>query len=195
MIKIGLTGGIAAGKSSVCRMWSALYNVPIFDADKAVHQIYNRSDVLEIMQLIVPQAVQNQTINRAILSEIIKQQPDILDEIEQIIHPLVRAAEKKAWKNANHFVSDMIISDIPLLFENNLEWRYDYVVVVNAPLWLRRKRAMQRPSMSERKLQEINRRQVSDYERKRRADFVINTSMGRAVTAQNIKQIMCEIMR
>jgi dephospho-CoA kinase len=194
MIKIGLTGGIAAGKSSICNLWQKLYNVAIFDADKTVHKIYNRADVIDVVSLIVPQAVQNYKINRVILGEIIKTQPDILDEIEEIIHPLVRLEERKASKIANSFGYDMIISDIPLLLENNLQNRYDYIVVVNSPLWLRRKRAMQRSNMSERKLQEIISRQVSDAQRIKAADFVINTSIGRAESVQNLKQIMYEIM-
>ncbi len=193
MKKIAITGGIAAGKSTVCDLFAQLYHVPIFDADKCVHGLYEHSDVAQAMQLIVPNCLNEAgQIDRHKLSKAININPDLLEEIEDFIHPLVRQSEQRFMQYKHRFGCEMIISDIPLLFEKGMQDNYDAVIIVHSPLWLRQKRAMKRTNMNAQKWRSIIANQMTDAERLKMANletnFVINTNIGRAHMAEQVKQ-------
>jgi dephospho-CoA kinase len=194
MIKIGLTGGIASGKSTIAKMLHNFFYIPIFDADKAVHQLYHHPDVAKAMELIVPNCVNDEgKIERKILSKAINDNPDLIEEIEDFIHPLVRSKEQNFSNDMVRNGCGMIISEIPLLFESNAQDRYDMVVVAHAPLWLRKKRAMHRHHMNEQKWRSIIANQTNDSERLKKADFIIRTGLGKAHTACQVKQFMARL--
>jgi dephospho-CoA kinase len=191
MIRVGLTGGIAAGKSTIAKMLHDFFHIPIFDADKAVHQLYHHPDVAKGMELIVPNCVNDDgKVDRKILSKAISANPDLIEEIEDFIHPLVRSKEQNFIQDMVRNGCGIIASEIPLLFESNAQDRYDVVVLAHAPLWLRKKRAMHRYHMSEQKWRSIISNQTTDEVRLKRADFVIYTGLGKAQTALQVKQFM-----
>ncbi len=190
MRKIAITGGIAAGKTTVCRVLIAQYHIPIFDADSCVHRLYSHPDVDDAMRIIAPNCVVGGQVDRQKLAQAINSNLDLLEEIEDFIHPMVRQCERDFERQATRQGCKLVISDIPLLFEKGVQNRYDASIVVHAPLWLRERRAMMRTNMNAQKWRTIIANQCSDAERLKRADFVIETSLGRAHTMIQIKQIM-----
>ena len=183
MILVGLTGSIATGKTETARMFAAA-GVPVFDSDDMVHELYSAGGaaVPEIRK-IAPEAVQNDRVDRDRLVQVIKQQPNILQDIERVVHPLVRHAQDRFVNVCRDAGAPFVILDIPLLFETGRDRDVDCVIVVTCTPDLQRARALARPGMSAEKLDLVLTRQLPDAEKRKRADIVIDTSVSFGTTA------------
>lgn len=169
---IGLTGSIGMGKSTTAKMFHAR-GVPIWDADAAVHRIYAPGGLaVEPIRAICPEAILDGGVDRDALKEWMGRDPNALKQLEQIVHPLV--AEDRARFLAETG-SDIVLLDMPLLFEIGAHEHVDLVVVVSAPADLQRARVMERGTMTGAQLDTILAKQVPDTEKRARADVIIPT--------------------
>ena len=178
---IGLTGSIGMGKSTTAEMFEA-EGVPVWSADEAVHRLYSADgEAVSAIASLCPDAVTDQGVDRGILSKWIAEAPNGLSRIEALVHPMVAADRERFLKDT---LSDLIVLDIPLLFETGADARVDAVVVVSAPEEEQRRRVLERPGMTTEKLEMILSKQLFDAEKRRRADYVIwTTSLDEARTA------------
>ena len=191
MIVLGLTGSIGMGKSAAAGMLRRL-RVPLFDADAEVHRLLapGGAAVSRVEQAF--HGVRNAAcgIDRRRLGERVFGSPEALRRLEEILHPMVRAAEKRFVARARVRHAPLVVLDIPLLFETSGSGRCDYVLVVSAPPWLQRQRVIRRPGMSATRFAEILRTQMPDREKRRRADFVVTTALSRAATLRQLQTIV-----
>ena len=195
MIVIGLTGSIGMGKTETARSLAAL-GIPVFDSDAAVHDIYRHdSSVIAAIGHLVPGAVQGGVINRPALSEAIAKAPVILEEIERIVHPAVRRRQDAFLAGCRIRGDAIAVLDIPLLFETGQESRVDVKLVVSAPPDLQRQRVLARPGMTGEKLDLILSKQMPDAEKRKRADYVIDTSQGLDDARHQLQAILKDIRR
>jgi dephospho-CoA kinase len=187
---IGVTGGMASGKSTVARMFTGR-GVRHLDADKIVHRLMQQ-DKMTIVALAkaFPNIVEDGGINRAALAETITKKPEKLAELEHILHPRVRQVEELAITQARRARARAIILDIPLLFETDAQMLCNVVIVAHAPISHRRRRAFMRPGMTEAKWEKLLARQLSDHIRNRAADIVIPTGIGKAATRRKVERLM-----
>lgn len=191
---IGLTGSIAMGKSETAQMFRRL-RIPVFDADAEVHRLIGKGGpaVAEVGAAF-PSAMRGQVINRQALGEHIFANSSGLQVLEGILHPLVANARSRFLQRAGASRASVVVVDVPLLFETGGEHRCDAVVVVSAPGFLQRQRAMARPNMSEGKLDAIKAQQIPDRIKRRRADFVISTGTGKRAVLLAIRRILQTIV-
>ena len=170
--RLGLTGSIGMGKSTTAALF-AQQGCAIWDADAAVHRLYAPGGAaVAPMAALFPEAVSDSAVSRDALKAIIGRDPQALKQIEQVVHPLL------ATDRANfvaHAKSDILVFDIPLLFETGGNARMDAVVVVSAPADIQRQRVLQRGTMTEAQFQAILAKQMPDAEKRARANFVIET--------------------
>jgi dephospho-CoA kinase len=190
MIKIGLTGSIGMGKSTTAQMFSE-EGIPVWDADAAVIRLYSRdgSGTKEIAK-IAPNAVGEAGVNRAELKALIKRNPEFLEDLEAIVHPLV-AKDREQFFAAN-MDAKAILLDIPLLFENGTEDQMDVVVVVSTSAEAQKERVMARGTMDEDTFSLILSKQMPDAEKRKRADYVIETTSIEHARKQ-VQNILTEI--
>jgi dephospho-CoA kinase len=188
MIKIALTGSIGMGKSTVARMFETA-GVPVFDADAVVRQLQGPGGVLvERIAELFPGAVRCGTLDRDCLAQIVLGDPAKLAALEGVVHPAVRE-----WRQA--FVDDhpgaaALMFEIPLLFETGGEKEFDKVIVVSAPAEVQRARVLQRQNMSAAKFESILRRQIPDEDKRRQADFVVDTGTDLSTTEAQVRDIL-----
>lgn len=168
---LGLTGSIGMGKSTTARLF-AEEGCQVWDADAAVHRLYNDGTATAPMSKAFPHAVKQGVIDRTVLKAIIADDPSALQRIEQIVHPLVAQDRATFRKTAT---SDILVFDIPLLFETNGHLAVDAVVVVSVDEDTQRQRVLARGTMSEDQFGQIKAKQMPDAEKKKRADYVIVT--------------------
>jgi dephospho-CoA kinase len=176
MIVLGLTGSIGMGKSTTARFFAEM-GVPVLDSDAVVHALYQGEAVAPINQAFPGTSVGGR-IDRAELSGRVLGNPSALRQLEAIVHPLVRQAQHRFLAEAKRAGASVAVLDIPLLFETGADYNLDAVVVVTAPVQVQRARVMDRPAMTAAKLEALLQRQVPDAEKRRRADFVVDTSRG-----------------
>jgi dephospho-CoA kinase len=175
MFVLGLTGSIAMGKSTTARLFAET-GVPVHDADATVHQLYEGAAAVAI-EAAFPETTSNGRVDRPALGRRIAGNPEALKKLEAIVHPLVREAEARFLEKARSMGANIAVLDIPLLFETGGEKRVDAVVVVSAPAEIQRARLLER-KIAPAKLETLLTRQMPDAEKRRRADFVIDTSRG-----------------
>jgi len=188
MIRIALTGSIGMGKSTVARMFAAR-GIPVFDADAEVRVLQaDGSPLLERIAALFPGTVEHGSLNRDRLAAMVLGRPDRLRLLESIVHPAVQDARRRFMDE--HSAAPALLFDIPLLFETGGEKDFDKVVVVSAPAEVQRARVLQRPGMSEAKLAAILTRQMPDDEKRRRADFVIDTGCDLSTTEGQVGDIL-----
>jgi dephospho-CoA kinase len=176
MIVLGLTGSIGTGKSTTAAMFADL-GVPVHDADRAVHDLYAGEAVAPIATAF-PGAVRHGKVDRAALSEILRQAPERFGELEAIVHPLVREREAAFLAHHREAGTPIVLLDIPLLLETGGASRVDKVVVVTCDPAIQRQRVLARPGMTEEKFDLIRARQMPDAEKRKRADFVVDSGHG-----------------
>ena len=188
MIRIALTGSIGMGKSTVAAMFAAA-GVPVFDADAIVRQLQGPGGALvDRIGELFPGTVRSGTLDRDCLAQIVLEDPAKLAALEAIVHPAVRD-----WREAfvdDHSGAPALIFEIPLLFETGGEKEFDKVVVVSAPAEVQRARVLQRRGMTTAKLESILKRQVPDEEKRRRADFVVDTGTDLSTTEAQVRDIL-----
>ena len=173
MWKVGLTGSIASGKSTVLKQFAAL-GVPVFSSDDAVHELY-RGDAVPVVEALFPGVSHNGAIDRTELAKRVVGQPERLKALEAAVHPLVRGRIAKFLADAQAAGAPIAVVDIPLLFETGFDYGLDRVATTWAPDEEIRARAMARPGMTVEKLEAILARQMPQDEKRKRADYVIGT--------------------
>lgn len=190
MIVIGITGGIASGKSTVARM-IARRGIAHIDADMLVHELMrNDKKTLAALAQHFPASVKKNIVDRAALGEIVGHDEKALTTLESLLHPRVREAEIHAIRRAVAARRKAVLLDIPLLFESGADALCDIVISVTAPIGLRRRRAFTRLHMSEAKFNRLIARQLDDETRNAKADIVIPTSMGKAFTRRQVELLL-----
>lgn len=193
MIILGLTGSIGMGKSTAASMLRRL-GCPVHDADASVHRLYAQGGkAVPTIQALFPDAVKNGAVDRAALAAAVLGKPEALKRLEAAVHPLTRADADAFLKRCARRGVPVAVMDIPLLYETKGERRVDAVIVVTAPAWLQRQRVLARPGMNAAKLANILARQVPDAEKRRRADFVVPTGLGRRLTLLHLRRIVAAV--
>ena len=188
MIILGLTGSIGMGKSTAAEMVRQL-GVPLFDADRIVHRLLAQGGAAVQQVSAAFPGVQTVSggIDRGLLGQRVFRDPAALERLEQILHPMVATAEKRFLDRARARREPLAVLDIPLLFETGGDRRCHYVLVVSAPAFVQRQRVLQRPGMTAIRLAAILEKQMPDPEKRRRADFVVPTGLGRSVTLRRLQ--------
>jgi dephospho-CoA kinase len=196
VIVLGLTGSIGMGKSAAAATLRRL-GVPLFDADAQVHLLLGPGGAaIGPVEAAFP-GVRDEAggIDRQRLGQRVFRDPAALRRLERIIHPMVRQAEMRFVARQRARRSPLVVLDIPLLFESGSVERCDFALVVSAPARLQRERVMRRPGMSEGRFADILRAQIPDREKRRRADFVVPTALGRNVAFRRLKAIVRTLRR
>jgi len=188
MIILGLTGSIGMGKSTTAKMF-AEEGVPVHDADATVHALY-AGEAAPLIEEAFPGTVRDGVVDRAELGRRVVGHAEEMKRLEAIVHPLVREAEIAFLDKARAENRPLAVLDIPLLFETRGEERTDFVVVVTAPEKVQRERVMARPGMTEERFQGLLAKQVPDAEKRRRADFLIDTSLGMEAARAKVRDII-----
>jgi dephospho-CoA kinase len=187
---LGLTGGIGMGKSTASRTFLRL-GIPVFDADAAVHRLQGRGGrAVAPIAAAFPGSVRDGMVDREVLRRAVLGQPVALKRLERIVHPLVRAEERRFLGTARRQGRRLAVLDIPLLFETRGEARCDFVLVVSAPAAVQRARVLRRPGMTPERMAAILARQTPDAEKRRRADFIIRTGLSRHFAQRGIRRLL-----
>ncbi|MXV44545.1 dephospho-CoA kinase [Saccharibacter sp. 17.LH.SD] len=194
MYILGLTGGMAAGKSTVSKLFRRA-GVPVFDADACVRDLQKpHGKAIPEIERAFPEAVKEGVLQREKLRAIIAQKEGALAQLEAIIHPLVRQERKAFLQKCRHYGVHLCVLDIPLLMETGADKECDLVLVVQAPLSVRlariRKRFRRDGKMSEAEARRLIARQMSDQERRRRADIVLQTGLSRGHLARQVHALV-----
>lgn len=190
---IGLTGSIGMGKSTTMQMF-AEQGVPVYDADAAVHAIYSGEAVPHV-EAAFPGTTADGKVDRQKLSAFVLGKPDELKKLETIVHPLLGSHRAAFLKQAEDSGAKVAVLDVPLLFETGGEKRMDAVVVVSAPADVQRTRVLARENMTPEKLDAILARQMPDAEKRKRADFVVDTSSGLEPVRASIRDILQQVAK
>lgn len=190
MIKLGLTGSIGMGKSTVARMFVE-EGAAVFDADAAVHALYARGGAaVDAVGAAFPGVVKDGAVDRAALSAAVMNNAEAFKRLEQIVHPLVGRANADFVAAQRAAGARVIVFDVPLLYEGAGPSRFDKVVVVSAPADIQRARVLARADMSEAKFETILARQMPDAEKRARADFVIDTGVTLEETRAQVRAVL-----
>ena len=174
-IILGLTGSIGMGKTTTAKMF-AKYGIPVWEADTSVHKLYSKEgEAVELFKEKFPSSIVNNEVSRAELKKLINDDARNLKTIETLIHPLVSNDRKRFVKAAEKKNIPLIVLDIPLLFEKGHEKSVDYIIVVSVTKETQRKRVLKRNTMTSEMVEKILKIQMSDAEKRQKADFVIVT--------------------
>jgi dephospho-CoA kinase len=188
MFILGLTGSLGMGKSTTAGFFAAA-GVPVHDADAVVHRLYE-GEAAAAIEAAFPGTTAGGKVDRVKLATQVLDDPAALRRLETIVHPLVRAAETRFLAEAQARGAPIVVLDIPLLFETASQQRVDATVVVSAPGEVQRQRVLARPGMTADKLDVLLARQMPDSEKRRQADFVVDTSSGLDAARAQVKEIL-----
>jgi dephospho-CoA kinase len=190
MIRLGLTGSIGMGKSTIANMFRD-EGIPVWDADEAVHRLYATSPVVkQRLSEAFGDVVSDGHVDRARLSAALKTVDHGFDKLNAIVHPLVVDDRKVFMEAQERRHAALVVADIPLLFETGADSHLDYVLVVSAPADVQRQRVMARPGMTEEKFASILGRQMPDAEKRRRAHFIIDTGQSLEVCRSEVRKLI-----
>lgn len=187
-LRIGLTGSIGMGKSTTAQLFRD-EGIAVFDSDAIVHELYQGAAVEPIAHSF-PQVLENGVINRAKLADIVLKNPQALKQVEEIVHPLVWSERDKFFKANQEAGANLVVYDIPLLFEKGVDSSVDVIVVVSATSETQKARVLARPGMTVEKFEALKSKQMSDLEKRARADFIIDTSLGLESARQQVHEIL-----
>jgi dephospho-CoA kinase len=193
MFVLGLTGSLGMGKSTTARFFAEA-GVPVHDADSAVHRLYEGAAVKAI-EAAFPGTTADGKVDRNLLAARVLGDAAALKRLEAIVHPLVQEAERLMLAEAQARGEKIAVLDIPLLFETGGDRRVDAVVVVSAPPDVQRARVLERPGMTIAKLEAILAKQMPDEEKRRRADFVVDTSQGFDAARAQVRAILDAVVK
>lgn len=191
MIKAGLTGSIGMGKSTTAQMFRD-EGIAVHDADATVHELYS-GIAAPLVEQAFPRTVKNGVVDRSELGKHVIGNPENMKRLEAIIHPLVHKQEQEFLEAARKRGDAMVVLDIPLLFETGGYQRVDKIIVVTAPAEVQRQRVLAREGMSEEKFMAILAKQVSDAEKRKKADYLIDTGKGMESARMEVQKIIAEL--
>jgi dephospho-CoA kinase len=191
MFILGLTGSLGMGKSTTARFF-AEEGVPVHDADAVVHRLYE-GEAAAAIEAAFPGTTSAGKVDRNKLAARVLGDAAALKRLEAIVHPLVQAAERSLIAEARARGEKIAVLDIPLLFETRGEERVDAVVVVSAPPEVQQARVLERSGMTMEKLEAILARQMPDAEKRRRADFIVDTSQGFEAARAQVRAILATV--
>lgn len=191
MIKAGLTGSIGMGKSTTAQMFRD-EGIAVHDADATVHELYS-GIAAPLVEQAFPGTVKNGVVDRSELGKHVIGNPENMKRLEAIIHPLVHKQEQEFLEAARKRGDAMVVLDIPLLFETGGYQRVDKIIVVTAPAEVQRQRVLAREGMSEEKFMAILAKQVSDAEKRKKADYLIDTGKGMESARMEVQKIIAEL--
>lgn len=190
MILIGLTGSIGMGKSETAKMFRR-EGVPVFDADASVHELFAQGGkAVGPVGEAFPNVIVDGAVDRKTLGAEVFNDTAALRKLESIVHPLVGGERQRFLKRAAAQGRPIVVLDIPLLFETGGERFVDASVVVSAPAFLQAQRVLARPGMDEQRLEDIRAQQVPDAEKRRRADFIVRSGLGKGPALRAVRQII-----
>ena len=190
MLVLGLTGSIGMGKSTTGKLFVEA-GVPLYDADAEVHKLYEGVAVPAI-EAAFPGTTSNGKVDRQKLGELVVHNPAAMKQLEQIVHPMLGAGRQKFFEEAERAGAPVVVVDVPLLYETGGEKRVDAVVVVTTTPEIQRERILGRDNMTGAMLDTILARQLPDAEKRKRADFVVDTSHGLDPVRARIRDILGE---
>lgn len=192
MLIVGLTGSIGMGKSTAAAHLRAR-GLPVFDADAEVHRLYAGGKAVERIERAFPGTTTSEGVDRAKLSAALVAYPQRLRELEGIVHPMVREAERSFLRAEAKRGTPVAVLEIPLLFEAGADKLVDAIIVLTAPPEVQRERLLKRPALSEQKLSQLLGRQMPDGEKCERADFVVDTSGPVEATRAQLDKIIADL--
>lgn len=193
MIVLGLTGSIGMGKSTTAKLFAEA-GVPVYDADAAVHALYE-GEAAPAIEAAFPGTTVDGRVDRNRLSARVVHDPAAMKQLEDIVHPMLGASRQKFLQAAEQSGAPVAVVDVPLLFETGGEKRVDAVVVVTTTPEVQRERILARPNMTDEKLDAILARQMPDAEKRRRANFIVDTSHGVEPVRARIRDILDQAAR
>jgi dephospho-CoA kinase len=191
VIILGLTGSIGMGKSTTAGLFREA-GVPVQDSDQVVSELYARSGAaVGPVDAAFPGVIRDGAVDRAALGKRVLSDPQALQRLEAIVHPLVRAERERFLQSAKG--ADVVVFDVPLLLETGIDRDVDAVVVVSASEAVQRQRVLERPDMTETKLAQILARQMPDAEKRARAHFVIDTGRGIDAAREQVRAVLEQV--
>jgi dephospho-CoA kinase len=190
---LGLTGSIGMGKSTTAKLFAEA-GVPVYDADATVHKIY-QGEAAPAIEAAFPGTTVDGKVDRARLSAKVVHDPAAIRQLEQIVHPMLRAYHQKFLDDAERSGAPVAVVDVPLLFETGGEKRVDAVVVVTTSSENQQMRILARGTMSTEALEALLARQMPDQEKRKRADFVVDTSHGLDPVRARIRDILDQAVK
>jgi dephospho-CoA kinase len=188
-----LTGSLGMGKSTAAKFFAET-GVPVHDSDAAVHALYE-GEAVPLIEAAFPGSTSAGKVDRNQLAAMVLHDDAALARLEAIIHPLVTASRERFLAEAQARGAPVAVVDIPLLFETAAQSRCDAVVVVSAPVEIQRRRALDRPGMTEEKLAALLAKQMPDEEKRRRANFVVDSSQAFDHTRAQIRDILQRVAK
>lgn len=193
MLLLGLTGSIGMGKSTTAKLFQEA-GVPVYDADATVHKIYE-GEAVPAVEAAFPGSTANGKVDRQKLSAMVVNNAEAMKRLETIVHPMLRSHQLKFLSDAETSGAPVAVLDVPLLYETGGETRVDAVVVVTTGPEIQRERILARDNMTAEKLDAILSRQLPDEEKRKRADFVVDTSHGLEPVRARIDEILREVVK
>jgi dephospho-CoA kinase len=193
MIILGLTGSIGMGKSTTAKLFAEA-GVPVYDADATVHRLYE-GEAAPAIEAAFPGTTVDGKVDRARLSARVVNDPAAIKRLEGIVHPMLGASRQKFLLDAEQSGAPVVVVDVPLLFETGGEKRVDAVVVVTTSPEIQRERVLTRANMTAEMLATVLTRQLPDAEKRKRADFVVDTSHGLDPVRARIRDILNEAVK
>ncbi|MBT5074561.1 MAG: dephospho-CoA kinase [Kordiimonadaceae bacterium] len=192
MRTIGLTGSIGMGKTETAKMFAAR-GIPVFDSDAAAHTLLGPSGAaVEMVEKTFPGVKIDQQIDRKLLGQRVFNDSEALSRLENILHPMIQTLRDDFSRNTE---CDLVLFDIPLLFEKGYEADLDYSIVVSAPYEIQKERVLERPAMTEDRFKEILKKQMLDEEKRGRADFIIETGEGLQYAEKQVDDILKKLRK
>lgn len=193
MFILGLTGSIGMGKTATARMF-AEEGVPVQDADAVVHALYE-GEATALIEAAFPGTTAGGVVDRVKLGAQVIGNADAIKRLEAIVHPLVAQKRDQFLAESEKNGADVAVLDIPLLYETGGDKRCDAVAVVSAPAEVQRERVLTRPGMTEERFLAILAKQMPDAEKRRRADFIVDTSKGFGAARQQVREILDKVRK
>ncbi len=191
MFILGLTGSIGMGKTATAKMF-ADEGVPVQDADAAVHALYE-GKATPLIEAAFPGTTTDGKVDRVKLGAMVIGKPEAMARLEKIVHPLVAQERDGFLAAAEQAGADIVVLDIPLLYETGSDVNCDAVVVVSAPAEVQRERVLARPGMTEERFAAILAKQMPDADKRARADFIVDTSRGFDAARQQVREILSQL--
>jgi len=193
MFILGLTGSIGMGKTATAKMF-AEEGVPVQDADAAVHALYE-GKATPLIEAAFPGTTAHGKVDRVKLGTMVIGKPEAMAKLEKIVHPLVAQERDNFLAGAEKAGADIVVLDIPLLYETGSDINCDAVVVVSAPAEVQRQRVLARPGMTEERFAAILAKQMPDADKRARADFIVDTSQGFDAARQQVREILRQVRK